>query len=94
MEKEMNLNDVLNQLLLSKDLIDLELYDKALDQINDHLLLNQKENREEVSNFLWKLKTIFQIKKGYIQTFSLIKNKEYLDAWALLAELETGQSKT
>ncbi len=68
MEKEMNLNDVLNQLLLSKDLIDLELYDKALDQINDHLLLNQKENREEVSNFLWKLKTIFQIKKGYIQT--------------------------
>ncbi|MEB3859541.1 hypothetical protein BFR89_07755, partial [Acinetobacter pittii] len=75
MEKEMNLNDVLNQLLLSKDLIDLELYDKALDQINDHLLLNQKENREEVSNFLWKLKTIFQIKKGYIQTFSLIKNK-------------------
>ncbi|MDR0000003.1 hypothetical protein RFW86_01405, partial [Acinetobacter sp. 11367] len=76
MEKEMNLNDVLNQLLLSKDLIDLELYDKALDQINDHLLLNQKENREEVSNFLWKLKTIFQIKKGYIQTFSLIKNKE------------------
>ncbi|KQD44091.1 hypothetical protein APD12_06490, partial [Acinetobacter pittii] len=66
MEKEMNLNDVLNQLLLSKDLIDLELYDKALDQINDHLLLNQKENREEVSNFLWKLKTIFQIKKGYI----------------------------
>ncbi|OCY35634.1 hypothetical protein BFR95_17330, partial [Acinetobacter pittii] len=74
MEKEMNLNDVLNQLLLSKDLIDLELYDKALDQINDHLLLNQKENREEVSNFLWKLKTIFQIKKGYIQTFSLIKN--------------------
>ncbi|EXA90061.1 hypothetical protein J610_1372 [Acinetobacter sp. 723929] len=72
----MNLNDVLNQLLLSKDLIDLELYDKALDQINDHLLLNQKENREEVSNFLWKLKTIFQIKKGYIQTFSLIKNKE------------------
>lgn len=37
MEKEMNLNDVLNQLLLSKDLIDLELYDKALDQINDHL---------------------------------------------------------
>lgn len=70
----MNLNDVLNQLLLSKDLIDLELYDKALDQINDHLLLNQKENREEVSNFLWKLKTIFQIKKGYIQTFSLIKN--------------------
>ncbi|OTU15140.1 hypothetical protein CAT65_07145 [Acinetobacter pittii] len=76
MEKEMNLNDVLNQLLLSKDLIDLELYDKALDQINDHLLLNQKENREEVSNFLWKLKTIFQIKKGYIQTFSLIKNKD------------------
>ncbi|WP_290011353.1 hypothetical protein [Acinetobacter pittii] len=76
MEKEMNLNDVLNQLLLSKDLIDLELYDKALDQINDHLLLNQKENREEVSNFLWKLKTIFQIKKGYIQTFSLLKNKE------------------
>ncbi|KQF53868.1 hypothetical protein APC13_13765, partial [Acinetobacter pittii] len=76
MEKEMNLNDVLNQLLLSKDLIDLELYDKALDQINDHLLLNQKENREEVSNFLWKLKTIFQIKKEYIQTFSLIKNKE------------------
>ncbi|WP_171294511.1 hypothetical protein [Acinetobacter pittii] len=72
----MNLNDVLNQLLLSKDLIDLELYDKALDQINDHLLLNQKENREEVSNFLWKLKTIFQIKKGYIQTFSLIKNKD------------------
>ncbi len=69
MEKEMNLNDVLNQLLLSKDLIDLELYDKALDQINDHLLLNQKENREEVSNFLWKLKTIFQIKKDIYRPF-------------------------
>lgn len=89
MNKEMDLIDVLNQLLLSKSLIDLELYDEAIDQINDLLLFSQKENREEVSNFLWKLKTIFQIKKGYIRTFSLIKNKEYLDAWSLLAELET-----
>ena len=89
MKKEMNLIDALNHLLLSKEIIDLELYDKAVDQINDLLILVQKENREEISNFLWKFKTIFQIKKGYIQAFSLIKNKEYLDSWALLAELET-----
>lgn len=89
MEKKiLNLLNLVNNSLLDRNFLDIACLQEQADLINEWLESSKKLGNGNVSNYLWALKSIILIKKKYIESFLLIKNKEYIKAWGLLAALE------
>ncbi|MFY6182242.1 zinc chelation protein SecC, partial [Acinetobacter baumannii] len=63
-------------------------YKVALEEVSKLLENIQEQGDEDLSNFLWKLKTILIIKDRYIKTFFLLKDKKHYEAWVLLERIE------
>ncbi len=63
-------------------------YKVALEEVSKLLENIQEQGDEDLSNFLWKLKTILIIKDRYIKTFFLLKDKKHYEAWVLLERVE------
>lgn len=63
-------------------------YKVALEEVSKLLENIQEQGDEDLSNFLWKLKTILIIKDRYIKTFFLLKDKNHYEAWVLLERVE------
>lgn len=82
-----NLLNNIDTLLLSNS-TDENHYKVALEEISKLLEISQKQRNEDVSNFLWQLKTILEIKDRYIKTFFLLRDKKHYDAWVLLERVE------
>lgn len=83
----MSLLNKVDTLLLSNS-INENHYKTALKEINKLLEISQKKENEDVSNLLWRLKKVIEVKIKYIQAFFLLKDKKYYDAWVLLERVE------
>ncbi|EOD2436668.1 TPA: zinc chelation protein SecC, partial [Acinetobacter baumannii] len=71
----MKLIDMLNNIdtLLLSNSTNESHYKVALEEVSKLLENIQEQGDEDLSNFLWKLKTILIIKDRYIKTFFLLK---------------------
>ncbi len=79
----MKLIDMLNNIdtLLLSNSTNESHYKVALEEVSKLLENIQEQGDEDLSNFLWKLKTILIIKDRYIKTFFLLKDKKHYEAW-------------
>ncbi|HFF4601005.1 TPA: zinc chelation protein SecC, partial [Acinetobacter baumannii] len=86
----MKLIDMLNNIdtLLLSNSTNESHYKVALEEVSKLLENIQEQGDEDLSNFLWKLKTILIIKDRYIKTFFLLKDKKHYEAWVLLERIE------
>ena len=63
---------------------DQKIYNLILERHEKFISINDVEN----ANLYWKYKTIYIIKKNYIETYNMMKNKKFDVAWINLEQLE------
>lgn len=79
--------NLIKQLILSNS-IDITTYDSYKNKLEGYLSSCQKKNKENTTNFLWRLVTLYNIKINFIKNFEHLKNGNFYESWCILETIE------
>ena len=63
-------------------------FDATIKEVDELRLACQKQGDEENANAAWALKTILIIHRDFRRAYSLLKEKQYYEAWCLMEVIE------
>ena len=63
-------------------------FDAAIKEVDELRLAYRKQGDEEKANAAWALKTLLIIHRDFRRAYSLLKEKQYYEAWRLMEDIE------
>ena len=65
-------------------------FDATIKEVDELRLAYRKQGDEETANAAWAVRTTLQIHRDFRKAHSLLKEKQYYEAWCLMENIEIG----